>query len=376
MTGQFHVEEGHVAGFGAMTEELHGQMLSCLVHVHEARPGSGYDGLMSALVGPMSTYCDGVFDRVSPLSALIGGMRDVLTVTAWDYHGTDQSVYEEVRELPPPALPGDTVTVVRDFPHAVAYSAGAVPALDVPDHEEADIQGLIDDVGGSINVIDWVVREVTGWSPVEAIVEPLAGNYAELERAATVLEQFGTGFEQVADNLTTPLSRLSQHWQGGAASSFEDYTSRLGAAVAIEGPMNRLVAYVLKEVAGEFERVAEFMVTTLKSAVDKVATSVATGWIPFVGWYKAYKTVREVIDIFNEAKALVESLQETIEQVQAVIEAVQDPVGFVQGQAEEILGPYIDAAGIAQDLAALDPSALQDAPSDLYDVGADPQRAG
>lgn len=374
MSAGFHVEVGHVAGFATMTSDLHGQMLACLTHVGEARPGSGYDGLMSALVGPMNAYCDGVFDRVSPRSALIGGLRDTLMVTAWDYNGTDASVYTEFTFLDVGG-PGVYEKSILDFPDAVAYSAGAVPSLDAPGHEDADIKALLDEVGGSIKYIDWAVREVTGWSPVETIVDPLAGNWTELERAATVLEQFGTGFEQVAANLTDPLHRLSQHWQGGAAASFEDHASRLGAAVAIEGPINRLVAYVLREVAGEFEAVAQFIVSTLKSAVDKIATSIATGWIPFVGWYKVYKTVREVIEIFNEAKQLVDDLQATIEQVQDVIDAVQDPVGFVTGQAEELLAPYLDGAAVAQDLASLDPDALQDAPDDPYSVGTDPRRA-
>ncbi|WP_157571823.1 hypothetical protein [Nocardioides alkalitolerans] len=374
MSAGFHVEVGHLAGFGAMTAVLHEQLLSCSAHVDEARPGGGYEGLMSALVSPMGTLCDGITSRVGSRGELVGGLRDTLTVTAWDYNGTDASVYTEVTFIPV-AGPGVFETAILDFPDAVAYDTGTDPALPVPAHEEADIQALLDEVGGSIKVVDWAVREVTGWSPVETIVDPLAGNWTELTRAATVLEQFGAGSEQVAANLTAPLARLSEHWQGGAATDFESYLIRLAAAIEIEGPIHRLVAYVLKEIAGEFEAVAEYMVTTLKSAVDKIATSIATGWVPFVGWYKVYEAVMAVIEILTEAKNLIDELDALVDQVVAVLDAAQDPVGFVQDQAADVLAPYLGGAEVAQDLARLDPSDLEDAPDDPYSVGTDPHRA-
>ena len=374
MTEGFAVREDHVAGFGVMTSEIHGQTLSTLVHVHEARPETGYDGLMSALVGPLDAYCDTTVDRIADRSRLVGAMQEELNLAAWRYHTTDESVYTEMVVQRPP-LPPLQVPRIRAFPHPVHYSAGAEPDLAVPGHDEPPIQGLIEDVGGSIRAIDWAVRQV--WeSPVEAIVEPLSGNWTELERAAEVLTQVGDALELVAANLTAQLGRLSEAWQGGAANACEDYVTRLGAALEIEGPINRLVGVVLETIAGEVEQAAEFMVSTLKRAVDKIATAIATGWVPFVGWYKVYDTVRTVINVFQDAKALVESINETIATVEAVIDAARDPVGFVTDQAEEVLAPYVEGAVIADDLTSLDPDALTEAPDDPYSVGANPRRDG
>lgn len=374
MAEGFYVEEAHVAGFGEMTSEVHGQLLSCLVHGHEARPSEGYSGLMALLSPPVDAYVTSIGDRVSPLSALVGAMRDELVAAAWDYHGTDQSVYEEFHRNP--LTPSQGYTTIKDFPTPVAYSAGTDPALDVPAHEDPPIADLVDEVGGSINVVDWVVEHVAGFSPVEKIVEPLSGNWTELERAAEILTQLGNAYDQCASNLTAQLGRLGPHWNGGAAISFEGYTTRLAAGIAIEGPINRLVAHVVTEIAGEIEAAAEFMVSTLKTAVDKIAKAIATGWVPFVGWYRVYDTARTVIQVFQDAKELVESIESAIDQVEAVIAAVNDPVGFVTDKAEEVLEPYAQGAQVASDLARLDPTAIIDAPDSEYDAGANPRRAG
>lgn len=373
MVEGFAVQEGHVAGFGVMASEVHGQTLSTLVHVHEARPETGYDGLMSALVGPMNTYCDTTFDRIASRSRLVGALPEELNVAAWRYHTADESAYTEMVQMGP-HLPA-RFPRIKPFPDPVRYDPGADPELSAPGHEEPPIQDLIDEVGGSIQAIDWAVRQV--WeSPVEAIVEPLAGNWTELERAAEVLTQVGDGLERVAGNLTARLGQLSEAWQGGAANACEDYVTRLAAALEIEGPINRLVAVVLEKIAGEIQQAAEFMVSTLKRAVDKIATAIATGWVPFVGWYKVYDTVRTVINVFQDAKDLIDSINETIATVEAVIDAAQDPVGFVTERAEEVIAPYVEGAEIGNDLASLDPDALTEAPDEPYAVGAHPRRDG
>jgi hypothetical protein len=374
MVEGFAVSEGDVAGFGVMTSEIHGQTLATLVHVHEARPETGYDGLMALMSAPLSGYCDLTVDRIADRSRLVGALQGELNLAAWRYHTTDESVYTEM-VAPRPPLPPIPVTRIRPFPNPVHYDPGAEPALDPPDHKEPPIQGLIEEVGGSIRVIDWAVEKV--WeSPVEAIVEPLAGNWTELERAAEVLTQVGDGLERVAENLTAQLGRLSGAWRGGAANACEDHVTRLAGALEIEGPINRLVAVVLGKLAGEIEQAAQFMVSTLRRAVDKIATAIATGWVPFVGWYKVYDTIRTVINVFQEAKALVESIRGTIATVQGVIDAASDPIGFVTGEAEEIIAPYAEGAEIANDLASLDPDAITEAPDDAYAVGANPRRDG
>src|SRR5699024_3337972 len=165
---------------------------------------------------------------------------------------------------------------------------------------------------------------ITGWSPVSGIVEPMSGNWTELERAAKVLAQAGDGAETLTSNLTSPLGRLDQYWDDGAASEFMDYAPRLAMGIDQEGPLNRPVARVANAVVPEVENAAHFMVSTLKQAVDKIVEAASRSWIPGYGWVEIIQAVRTAIDIIEEAQELIERLRDLVKSVEAVVDAAQD----------------------------------------------------
>ncbi|WP_028472485.1 WXG100 family type VII secretion target [Nocardioides alkalitolerans] len=380
MGESFHVEEEHLAGFAVLCSDLSLQTASVMGHVlNEAKAESGFTGLMELVKPAVDEYAHLTGVRIANRVDLLTAMGTELNRAAWDYSGADRKSYEEIS----PIMPGQ-VTGYKDFPGPVGYPAGTAPSLDAPALEEADIRGILDDVGGSINAVDDAIAFITGWSPVTELVTPMSGNWNALSRAGTVLEQTGDGAEQVATNLTTQLAPLGGHWDGGAALAFDSYAARVAAALDIEGPINRLVGFVYTTVAAEFERVATFMVGALKDAVDKIVQAAATAWIPGAGWIKIIDAVRKAIEIIQEAKDLIDSLMTVVEQVNTVVEAAQDPIGFVQGQVEEQLAPLIEAAeaaGTAVDIGSdliqvTDPSGLTDVPTEDYGVGANPRRNG
>lgn len=298
---------------------------------------------------------------------------------AWVYSGADESAYQTFDHLTP-----GVVTGYKDFPSPIPYSAGDEPKLEAPPHEEADIRGLLDEVGGLINGVDDAIAFLTGWSPVSALVEPMSGNWTELSRAGAVLTQAGDGAEVVAGNLSSKLSTLDANWDSVAAMAFQDYAMKIVNAVEIEGPLNRIVGHVYVAVAGEVQKVAEFMVSPLKTAVDKIVQAAASAWIPGAGWIKIIDAVRAAITIIEEGKALIDSMNTLIDQVQTVVEAAQDPVGFIEGKVEEQLAPIKEklekvetGVEIASDVADLsDADALSDVPEEKYSVGDKPRRPG
>ncbi|WP_199430908.1 hypothetical protein [Qaidamihabitans albus] len=377
----FAVEEGHLAGFSVLSGELSGQVASLMGHVsREARPDTGYTGLMELLKPPVEAYAQATTVRLANRVDRFNGMAKELNRAAWMYTGQDEEAYQTFDD---PRMPWEP-TGYKDFPDPVSYSPGEEPALDAPPHEDADVRGLLDEVGGLINTVDDAIAFITGWSPVSALVEPMSGNWTELSRAGTVLTQTGDGAEVVAHNLTSQLATLDGHWDGGAAMAFSEYAGKIAAAIEMEGPLNRIVAHVYTAVAGEVENVAQFMVGTLKTAVDKIVQAAATAWIPGAGWVKIIDAVRTAIDIIQEAKALIESLEEVISQVQTVVDAAEDPIGFIEGKVEEKIAPILEkveqvetGVSIAEDVAALaDADALSDMPEDNYSVGEDARRPG
>src|SRR5699024_4847866 len=174
-------------------------------------------------------------------------LADELTRAAWMYIGQEADVSHQMNDLQgvlTPEIPGGSTRQEEDFPNAVPYSIGEELALNPPQHEDPDIRALVDDVGGSIKVVDEAISAITTGSPVSEILEPMPGNWTELERSAKVLVQAGNGAETLASNLTSPLSKLDEHWDGSAASEFMEYAQRLGTGIGQECPLNRLVVRV------------------------------------------------------------------------------------------------------------------------------------
>lgn len=378
----FKADPDHVAGYGLLLDESSGHMASIAGHVgNNAESDGEYTGLMSIIKTPVDTYAHKtsvrMFNRVDKLTY----SAPELTRAAWVYSGADEKAYTEFDHTLP-----NQVTGYKDFPDPVAYPAADNPeaGLDAPDPEDADIRGLLDEVGGSINAIDDAVNWVTGWSPISALVEPMSGNWTRLERAGTVLGQAGDAAEKVSSNLTSGLSTLDPHWDGGAAQSFTDYLNRLSSAIGLEGPLNRIIGGVYQVVAEEIKKCAQWMCETLKKAVDKVAQAAASWWIPGAGWIKIIDAVKTGIEVFNAAKQMIEDLNTVIDQVNTVVEAAKDPVGFIEGKIDEQIEPIrekIDQVNagldVAGDLAALtDTEPWEKTPDEKYQTGEDEKRPG
>ncbi|MBB3050017.1 uncharacterized protein YukE [Prauserella isguenensis] len=382
MSENFTVDEAHLAGFSVLADELSTQAASLMGHInYEARPTQGFTGLMELLKPPVEQYAQATGVRLANRVDRLTSISTELNRAAWMYSGADKSAYEKFDD---PRLPG-TATGYKDFPNPASYPPGDEPKLKPPPHGEADIRALVDEVGGLINGVDDAIAALTTWSPVTELVEPMSGNWTELSRAGDVLTQVGDGAELVAGNLTSQLGTLDAYWNGGAAIAFQDYAGKIAQALEMEGPINRLVGQVYKAVAGEIEKVAQFMVSTLKTAVDKVAQAAASSWIPGYGWYRIADAVRSAIDIIQEAYELIRQLKNVIDTVQTVVDAAQNPVEFIEGKVEEQLAPIKEkvqqaekGVNIAQDIAALkDADALTDLPENKdYSVGENPRRPG
>lgn len=375
----FSADPPHIAGYGelARSSGVSSRAAGGFIEEHGSADG-GFSGLMHALREPVNTYAEKACDRLVDRDQVLSGSATELRRSAWLYTDMDESQFTEVHER-------GTVSI-EEFPNPVPYPPGTdiEATLEAPEVEDASLEEAIDETGGTLNAIDDVVRAVTGWSPVEEIVEPLSGRWPSLQQKAEVLRIGGEASEQIATNLTSSLSTLDPHWNGGAAQAFTGHITGVARALEYEGPLNRVVAEVYDLVATKIEEAAGFMVDVLGVAANKVRNALATGWIPGYGWYKAYDAVRTAWEIFNEAKQLVEDIREAIDQVKAVVEAAQDPVGAAEDWLREELEPVMEdveraeqAAQWAEDLEVLsDPTALTDAPTTPYEVGEDPRRPG
>lgn len=384
MSESFDADPAHIAGYGQLTRvsAVDAHRIAAFV-TGNARADGGFSGLMSLLRDPVNSYADNTSARLSDRGSVLGSTSAELNRGAWLYSGLDTAgaVIFGGSSNGPPRPVG-----MEDFPSPVAYPPGTdiQATLSAPEVESASLEDAVDETGGTLSVIDEVASFVFGWSPVEAIVEPLSGRWPSLRQKAEVLRIAGGAGEEIAASLTASLSTLDRYWDGGAAQAFRDHISRVTGALEYEGPLNRVTAEVYDLVAAQIEQAAAFMVDVLGIAANKIRNALASGWIPGYGWYKALDAVRTAWDVFNDAKQLVEEITTAIEQVKAVIEAAQDPVGAAGDWLQDELAPVQEQADaaehtldIAEDLEILShPEAITDAPTEPYQLGNDPRRPG
>jgi hypothetical protein len=384
---EFTVEPEHVAGYSTLAFHSSLQALNIGIYVSQrADADSGYTGVMSALRPIVDGYAETARERMDEHDHRLHTVHRGLEDAALSYAGMDAANADNLDQQLPR---GETVPAEPAFPNAVPYPSAVNPldVLEPPAERDADIRALLDETGGLINGIDDVVHAVTGFSPVEAIVEPVSGDWTSLQRAAEALTNAATASNDLATNLVGSLGTLGQHWTGGAADAATTYVTNVAEAIREEAPLHRTVARVYEAVAVEMERVAQFIVDRLGDAADRIARVIASNSFPIIGQlisaYNALRAIPELVEAFREARDLVNDVRDLIEQAQAVIEIARDPVGAIQGEIEERLEPITerveqarDAAQLVDDLSDLaDPSEFEDAPDGDLSLGGDLERS-
>jgi hypothetical protein len=392
MSEGFEVKEPYVAGYGVLTLHVAEQFTAISRYVQDnASARDGFDGLMSTVREPVNGYASKTASRLTSIGSLLYNTSEELTRTAWVYTGTERANYEVFSDTSH-EKPNQKPQVVgyKDFPNPVAFPIPALVRDDLKpvDIAPADIKKHVDEVGGALQGINDAVAALTGWYPVDAIVEPMSGNWNALKGAGEALTNAGNAVDEALSNLTGSLGQLDANWNGAAAQSFMDYIGKLVAGAGEEAPLNRIVGGVYNVLAKEIEHVAGWIVQKLKQAVDTVAQAAATSWVPFYGWAKVADAVHDAIKIIDEAKNIIHDIENVMNTVRSILDIAQDPVGALQdaGQAklEQKLAPikekidqYQGGAEVAADLGRLaNGKAWSEMPDEEYASGDNPRRAG
>ncbi|TCP57455.1 hypothetical protein EV191_1011410 [Tamaricihabitans halophyticus] len=351
----FAVKPEHVAGYGVLVLDVRDQVDTIKEHIAEhGSAQNGYEGAVMELIKPaVDDYAEAASNRYSSYCHLLESCSQELTRAAWDYSGAEENEYKRFKDdgSSNPGRP-QQLDGYEDFEDAESYPAETDPSTDLkaPKIKDPDIKSKVEEVGGILYGIDWVLRQVFDFSPVEAITDPIAGNWNALKASGEVLGESGDATEESLANLTgDSLKKLDEHWDGGAAQEFDIYIADLAAGVSSEGPLNRIIGSAYETFSDQIEKVAEFIVTKLKEKVDQIASKVATGWIPGVGWARVIEFIWECWDTFAAAKEMVENLLELAEALKELIEAAIDP--FKKGQIEgvEQLGEAAKDIAVAAD---------------------------
>lgn len=412
----FKVEPKDLFGVGNVTNilglsEREAAMLARAPQSFSYKGDGGFDvpGLI-AVVGidkAVSEFSAAMESRLNSRTTSLDYISYELKRAAWRYTAQDRATADQIAESHSKIenYGGYNGLHVAPMTDATPFSPGDHPDTGMPTPRTTDIRAVIDQSKGILTEIDQAVREVTawvsqhitdvggkeGWSPLEQVVGPLTGNWAELERAGECFKKAGAASETVAASLTARNSDLAHTWQGKAADSYQDFGGRLTKAMAWEGPIGRISEAVLSAMVEQALAAIvdllnyvnkKFKEEIVDQALKFIRDTAITAGIPGVGWMaaavrgatKAYNLGMAIYHIYTEVAEMIKKIKEMIEAAKAVLVVLENP----EAAAEKEINQRIDKvkekvdkadklAGLGQDvISAGDITAITRAPKDKY----------
>jgi hypothetical protein len=378
----FEVEPHYLSGYGDLVAAEKATVGDIQYHLDmfaRANP-EHFEGLLSLLTTPVNQYADSVSYRLGDRAANLRDLANELHRAAWAYLGVEEENTEMYQGQPSYA----------EDPDAKVYypSSPDLPSLEIA---EMDFTQEFKDLSLAMFWIIWFLHSYLGWSPHNHIMEKLAGNWNALDVAGDALINVGNATEQLAGSMAEGLTTLDAHWNGGAAQSCVDYTTRLSEALGEEGPLNRTVGRLYKLIAHEASEAIRQVIRDLTlptedlsnklGMVDVCVVSVPTGNASMEDAMAAMANYKE---LFDSARAMVETIESVVEQAKGFLESAEQVAGAstVGGAVEEMinavspLGQEVqEGLATAADVADLANTAeFDNAPTDAYAVGDDPER--
>ncbi|AZG45632.1 hypothetical protein [Gordonia insulae] len=401
-----------ISGLGNYLIALNGNAWKAvnLVDGHAQSTGE-FKGLMSTLKGPVDSLHEATASRLDKMPPVLSQTGANLKQAAWDYTSTDHESGLGIRHTQTKSFntnpfipPGDVEfglapdPVVRweevdDVPGSRTFTSPREVDAAAPPVEGVDWNALIQEAAGWLGDADSAIRKLTGWSPIEQALDPVAGNWMELKRIGKTYGKAGGAFDIIAGDLISGHKEVDVHWDGKAATAYSSYSTDMVRGLNWEGSIGRLLERGLTLAADELQKAAKEIIRLVKEGLGRLikvdgvtdVLKLASKWVPYVGTAAAIEQVRRLIlEVYDATKVLLDEVERGMAALKDFIEFCKDPVGFAKGKAEaevkEQLKPFTDRLDKARDAEQLGNDIgtvaqwdrLDRRPSSAYDPGTGP----
>lgn len=165
-------------------------------------------------------------------------------------------------------------------------AASVLSAPPVPD-AGAYISSLRDSAGQIVGGIDWVGEKLFGVSVIQELVQPFAGDWAQLEVAAGGWVQAGAALDITAANFQDAWEGLAPIWQGEAASQAGLRIKEVADLHVSQAEGCRLIAEQCKIIITISQAAGEVLASALSVINDILLRLLAEAAVPLLGWAAA-----------------------------------------------------------------------------------------
>lgn len=296
---------------------------------------NGGSSLVQADFGPILETMTGAYNALLPsvhqsLEDDATGMRDhaeALRATARDFTLTEEGI------------------VRRHHAHGIDGRDGSTSFWDVADTTirraaptETDLPRI--SFGSPYDTVCDLVRMLTGFDIRAELAEKIGGDVVSASTQGSSLGGLGTSMKGVATNLHSGGRTISRTWQGSTSeAAIEQIGTWVGSLDAQAGQLIRMGQNVVR-VCRDAWQTALAVAQCVRSAVQTVASALATMSIPGVGWarvvqavfqafqavMKAYKTLMRLIGILEQVASLLDTAKRFFDGDRAPVSTPTAPV--------------------------------------------------
>jgi uncharacterized protein YukE len=194
-----------------------------------------------------------------------------------------------------------------------------------PNVRGSGVAEAVRDAGVEVQAVDWLWRQVVGTSLVETIIEPITGDFDEIERYGARWQNIADALTAVRDTMNSGLEGLRGNWHGLASDAFSVMiTQKWEPALALDVKAAGMIKAALEKVAECSRLACKKVLDLIKKVIDLLIKAAIMLPIPVIGWARAMTFVKDAISFYDLAHDLVKSVEKVIETAEELIHTVCD----------------------------------------------------
>ena len=216
---------------------------------------------------------------------------------------------------------------ITEHVNPISAVAGGTP----PGTQGQYIEDKKGECGLIIPAIDGIVDKITGWSLLEALFKPVAGDFNAVSSMQLAWGNVGNSCAAVGQNYTSLGQQLPGVWQGPAARAA---TSRMADIGEMHADQQEASGYIAEQL-GHVIEVGKATLDVLVIAIDFIdgiiQELIISALAGPVGWLKAGVTApgkaRRVIELIHDGLRAIEKLTKAAEALLKVLRYVNAGLG-------------------------------------------------
>jgi hypothetical protein len=216
---------------------------------------------------------------------------------------------------------------ITEHVNPVSAVAGGTP----PGTQGQYIEDKKGECGLIIPAIDGIVDKITGWSLLEALFKPVAGDFNAVSSMQLAWGNVGNSCAAVGQNYTSLGQQLPGVWQGPAGSAA---TSRMADIGEMHADQQEASGYIAEQL-GHVIEVGKATLDVLVIAIDFIdgiiQELIISALAGPIGWLKAGVTApgkaRRVIELIHDGLRAIEKLTKAAEALLKVLRYVNAGLG-------------------------------------------------